>query len=585
MNLQISKRAKGVYLTIVKGIRNPDTKKVTHKSVRSLGYVHDLEKEYPDPIAHFKAVVAEMNKKEAEESFPVTIRLKQGESIAIGDSGRKNIGYAALSLIYHELGLDVFFNNRSRALHSEYSVNAIMKLLVYSRILEPASKKHTVDNKDRYFERFDFSLDDTYRCLSFVSTLKKALQLHIHKKITDQYGRGTEQVYYDVTNYYFEIDQPDALRKKGVSKEHRPNPIVQMGLFLDSNGIPFSYDLFPGNTNDCETLLPILDDVKKTYGIGRIVVVADKGMNTGSNIAYNVIKGDGYVFSQTVRGANKALKEYVLSDEGYQWIGEAYKKKSRIYPREIVVEDIHGKKKKVSIDEKQVVFYSSDYDRRAKAERAAAVQKARELVGCPAKYNRATSYGAAKYVRNLVFDKKTGEIITTSGAPVFDEEKLKAEERLDGYYMIVTSELDKTDEEVIELYRGLWRIEETFKVTKSDFDARPVYVSRDERIQAHFLICFVALVIARLLQQRLANKFSVSVIADSLSKSCCTKLEDNWYVSDYADEITYAVKEHLGLDLSKKYLRHAEIKNILASSKKSKLATLSNHFKEPTKLV
>jgi transposase len=572
MNLQISKRPKGVYLSIVKGIRNPDTKKVTHKSIRSLGYVHDLEKEYPDPIAHFRAVVAEMNKKQAEETPPAVITLKSGETVGVGERNRKNIGYAALSLIYHELGLHVFFNNRSRKLNSKYSVNAVMKLLVYSRILSPTSKKHTVENKDWYFEKFDLSLDDTYRCLSFVSTLKKALQLHIHKKITEQYGRSTEQVYSDVTNYYFEIDEPDALRKKGVNKEHRPDPIVQMGLFVDADGIPFSYDLFPGNTNDCETLLPILYDVKKTYGIGRIIVVADKGMNTGSNIAYNVIKGDGYVYSQTVRGANKEMKDYVLSDDGYQWIGETYKKKSRIYPREIIVEDINGKKKKVPIDEKQVVFYSRDYDRKAKAERAATVLKARDLVGCPAKYNRATSYGAAKYVRNLAFDKKTGAIITAGQAPVFDEEKLRAEERLDGYYAIVTSELNKTDEEIIQIYRGLWKIEETFKVTKSDLDARPVYVSREERIQAHFLVCFVALVIARLLQRRLGNEFSVSAIAESLSNVCCTKLEENWYVADYADEVTFAVKEHLSLDFSKKYLRHGEIKNILADSKKQQIS-------------
>lgn len=567
MNLQISKNNGRKYLSIVRGYRDPQTKKVKHKSIKSLGYLDNLEKLYPDPIAHFKQVVEEMNKKEAEEAQELTISLRKNEQLEAGAGNRMNLGYAALLKIYHELGLDIFFNNRARNLKSEYSVNAIMKLLVFSRILAPASKKRTFEEKGVYFEKFDFALEDVYRCLSFIDTIKQDLQLHMHKKIESQYGRNTEPVYYDVTNYYFEIDDPDELRKKGVSKEHRPDPIVQMGLFMDADGIPMSYGLFPGNTNDCETLLPMLDEVKKTYGIKRLIVVADKGMNTASNIAYNIIKGDGYVYSQTVRGAHKELKDYVLDDNDYRWLNNDYKIKSRIYPREISIRDIHGKMKKVRIDEKQIVFYSRDYDKRAKAERAPAIQKALDIVGHPAKYNRATSYGAAKYVQNLIFDKKTGEIIAKGNTPIFDAEKLKNEELFDGYYAIVTSELNKTDDEILDTYRGLWRIEESFKVTKSDFEARPVYLSREDRIQAHFLVCFVALVIARLLQRRLGWRHSVTAITESLSKSCCTRLEENWYVFDYIDDVTVSLKNDLGIDLTRKYLRLGDIKKILADSK------------------
>lgn len=425
MNLQVSKNNGRKYLSIVRGYRDPVTKKVRHKSVKSLGYLDELQKQYPDPIVHFKQVVAEMNEKEAEAARELTLSIREDVQLEADIGNRKNLGYAALLKIYHELDLDVFFNNRSRKLNAEYNVNAIMKLLIFSRILAPASKKHTYENRGEYFENFDFSLDDVYRCLSFANTLKKDLQVHIHQKIKAQYGRKTEPVYYDVTNYYFEIDNPDELRKKGVCKEHRPNPIVQMGLLMDADSIPISYALFPGNTNDCETLLPMLDDAKKSFGLDRVIVVADKGLNTASNIAYNIIKHDGYVYSQTVRGANKELKDYVLDDEGYRQIGEDYKIKSRIYPREISVMDIHGKAKKVRVDEKQIIFYSRDYDNRAKAERAPAIQKAMDIAGSPAKYNRATSFGAAKYVKNLVFDNKTGQVITKGQTPVFDEEKQK----------------------------------------------------------------------------------------------------------------------------------------------------------------
>lgn len=567
MNLQVNNNKGRKYLSIVRGYRDPVTKKVRHKSVESLGYLDELQKQYPDPIVHFKQVVDEMNKKEAEDSRELTISLRKDAQLDAGIGNRKNLGYAALLKIYHELGLDIFFNNRSRNLNSEYSVNAIMKLLIFSRILAPASKKRTYEKRDAYFENIDFTLDDVYRCLSFANTIKKDIQIHLHQKIKTQYGRKTEPVYYDVTNYYFEIDKPDELRKKGVSKEHRPDPIVQMGLLMDADGIPISYALFPGNTNDCVTLLPMLDDAKKTFGLGRVIVVADKGLNTASNIVYNIIKHDGYVYSQTVRGANRELKDYVLDDEGYRQVGKDYKIKSRIYPREISVTDIHEKVKNVRIDEKQIVFYSKDYDERAKAERAPAIQKALDIVGSPAKYNHATSLGAAKYVKNLIFDNKTGEVVTKAQVPVFDEEKQKSEELFDGYYSIVTSELDKSDEDIIDIYRGLWRIEESFKVTKSDFEARPVFLSREDRIQAHFLICFISLVIARLLQRRLEWKYSVSAIADSLSQTCCTRLEENWYVFDYIDDITASLKDNLDINLTMKYLRLGDIKNILAASK------------------
>jgi transposase len=293
-------------------------------------------------------------------------------------------------------------------------------------------------------------------------------------------------------------------------------------------------------------------------------------MNTATNITSCFLGGYGYVFSQTVRGGSKELKQYVLDEEGYKWIGEDYKKKSRIYPREITVKDIHGKEKKVRVDEKQVVFYSRDYDKKAKADRTHVVQKARDMALNPAKHNRATSYGAAKYIKNLTFDKKTGEILMEDGQmPVFDEAKLAEEELYDGYYVIVSSEYKKSDDDIIDLYRGLWRIEESFRITKSDFEARPVYLSRQERIKAHFLICFVALVVARLLQKRLCGKFSIASIADSLSKASCTRLEQNWYVQDYYDDVVVALKKDLGIDLSRKYLQLADIKKILAATKKT----------------
>jgi thiol-disulfide isomerase/thioredoxin len=568
MYLQIGNNKGRKYLSIVQGYRDPLTKKVRHKTVKSLGYLEDLAKKHEDPITHFKAVAEEMNQKAALEIEPVTLSLDPKEALQENQANRKNMGYAALSKLYYELGLDIFFYNHSRSFQSEFNTNNMMKLLVFSRILAPASKKKTYQEKDRYFENMEFSLDDIYRCLTQTVTFKESLQLYLHQKMKEKFGRSTELVYYDVTNYYFETDRQDELKRKGVSKEHRPDPIVQMGLLMDTKGIPISYDLFPGNSNDCETLMPVLDQVKKDYQVGRTIVVADKGVNTADNIAFSLTRGDGYVYSQTVRGANKELKDYVLDESGYRKLGEDYKIKSRLYPREIAVSNAKGGRSKVRIDEKQVVFYSADYDSKAKAERKAALMKAWDLVNSPAKYHKAISYGAAKYVKNLVFDPATGEILTTRQKPCFDEEKLREEEKFDGYYAIITSEWKKTDQEIIEIYRGLWRIEEAFKVTKSDLAARPVYLSRNDHIQAHFLICFVALVIVRLLALRLGNQYNISSIVESLNKASGSRLEENWYVFDHADEITKAINETLGVDLSRKYLRLGEIKKILGTTKK-----------------
>ena len=569
MYLQVGNNKGRKYLSIVQGYRDPVTKKVRHKTIKSLGYLDDLAKQHDDPIAHFKAVAEEMNQKAALEKEPVPISIDPQETIIEDPANRKNIGYAALSKLYHELGLNIFFYNHSRSFQAEFNTNNIMKLLIFSRILAPASKKKTYEDRERYFENNDFSLDDVYRCLTQVVTLKDGLQIHLHRQMKAKFNRNTELVYYDVTNYYFEIDKPDDMRKKGVSKEHRSDPIIQMGLLVDTKGIPISYDLFPGNTNDCETLMPVLDKVKKDYAVGRIIVVADKGINTADNIAFSLAKGDGYVYSQTVRGANKELKDYVLAPSGYRQLTGDYKIKSRLYPREIAISNAKRGRTKIRVDEKQVVFYSADYDRKAKAEREPALLKAQELVRNPSKYNRATSYGAAKYLKNLVFDPKTGEIVTAKQRPVFDETKLRDEEKFDGYYVIVTSEWEKIDEEIIDIYRGLWRIEEAFKVTKSDLGTRPVYLSRQDHIEAHFLICFIALVIARLLALRLSNQYSITRIVESLNKASGSRLEENWFVFNHSDEIISSIGKVLDVDLSRKYLKLGDIKKILGTTKRA----------------
>ena len=564
-----NKKTGRVQLDIVQAYRDKDGKS-KHKSVLHIGYLDLAEKQYPDPIAHFTEVARQMTAEYKEQTKPVHIEFYLKQPMEKNYDECKNFGYAALSKIYHELDIKSFLGNRQRSVKTDFNLNSIFRLLVFSRLLYPASKKHTYENRNRFFERSDFSLDDVYRSLGAFAKVKDGLILHLHNRLKAAYGRDTSMVYYDVTNYYFEIDEQDRLRRKGVSKEHRPDPIVQMGLFMDANGLPITYGLYPGNMLDKQTFIPMMDRIQDNFQLKRVIYVADKGMTCGDNIGQILMDKNGYVFSYSIRGANKEFKDFVLDQSGYKFNADhSFKLKSRIYPREITVTTVTGQKRRIAIDEKQVVFYSEKFAEKARRDRAAALQKAEELIKSPAKYNRATAYGAAKYVKGIVFDPKTGEVLTKAKKSLsLDLDLLREEEKYDGYYGLVTSELDELDQKVIDIYRGLWKIEESFKVTKSEFETRPVYLTREEHIEAHFLICFTALLIARILEYVMKSKYSVGTLLDSLKKANCFRLEQNYYVFNYYDQVLADIGQALGLDFSLKYRCLSDIKKILGEVKK-----------------
>lgn len=573
LNIMNNKKTGKTRLSIRRGFRDKDGK-VKNITIQNLGDLEDLKKIYEDPIAYFKEAVKQMNDEEKNNSKPLTVTIDKNEELELGTDNIKNFGYSALSKIYHELEIDKFLISKFKARNfSEYKINNIIKLLVFARCLFPDSKKSTYENKDIFFENTDFSLKEIYNTLTYIEPFKESLQSYIYDHIQEQYKPNNECIFYDVTNYYFEIDDNDDFRKKGVCKEHRPNPIVQMGLFMDSLGLPMCYGLFPGNTNDCLTLKPMVQKLQKNYSIGKVIVVADKGLNTGKNIVYQKAIGNGYVMSLSVRGANKELKDYVLNEDGYVYNKEkTYKKKFRRYPREIeYTKTVNGKevKTKTTVDEKQVVFWSADYAKRAKAERQPAIDKAKDLIGNIRKYNKKNCYGASKYVKHLVFDRNTGEIIEAKSQLSLDEDKIAEEEKLDGYYMIVSSEMEKTDDEIIDIYRGLWRIEETFKVTKSELEDRPVYMSTKEHIEAHFLTCYLALVLCRVLQHKLDKKYSVEKILESLGKCNCYNIEENIYRFNYYDEVLANIGSIINIKYSLKNRTLQDIKKILGMTKKS----------------
>ena len=552
MFLKKDKKSNGrIYLSIVEGYRESTTGKTKHRKVKSLGYVDELEKEFDDPISHFTEVAKQK-----------TLEANQDSSTVL----RKNLGFVVLSFFYHKLDIAKFFINRQRNLNIKYSLNNIFQLLVYSRALNPCSKKGAFETRSNLFLDVELGINDLYRSLDYFNHYKDALLLHLHEMVRMNYGRDTKNVYYDVTNYYFEIKEPDDFRKKGVSKENRTNPIVQMGLLIDNQGLPISYKLFEGNTNDFDTLMPVLDDLKDDYGLGKVIVVADKGINTGENIAYNIIKKNGYIYSQTIRGGTAELKKYVLDEKGYTVNSDGFKIKSRVVTAKIWIVNDKGKRVQVDIDQKQVVFYSPDYDKRAKYERSKAVEKASKLM-VKAKNGAISKNGAAKYIKSTKVDKQTGEIPKLSEIHCLDSDKILEEEKYDGYYAIVTSELNMPNEDILAAYRNLWKIEESFKITKTDLKTRPVHVSTKEHIEAHFLTCFVALLLLRLLQLNTDGKYSTKVLVDEMNNITGTYLDKNYYMLDYYSHIVKEFGELTDNDFSKRFMALSQIKNIISQVK------------------
>lgn len=579
-----------VYLSIVDGYRSNG--KVKQKVYQKLGYLEDLKNKIDDPISYYKKYVANL-KKESPSKITTTFDTRQDNDF---EDDTFNIGYAYLKKIFQDLNISSVLKNKQYSMNIEYSLSKACELLTYSRIIDPGSIKYNFEHKNQFFEPFDLSIDDLYRSLKHILECKEDIFKTIWNNTKDKYNRDASTSYYDCTNYYFEIEYDDedtkdengntikkGIRKRGPEKNHRPDPIVEMGLLLDNQGFPISYNIFPGNTSEKETLIPEIKNIKKRHHIDKIIVVADRGLNCSDNMIKTAgldldkKNRDGYVYGQSVRGADQEFKNWVLEDNyitdtitdenGNEII---FKHKSRVYPKKMnitredkgLTKNGNKRKQSITVDQKQMVYYSQKYADKQKRDRQMVIDKAKDLINNPGNYTRATSYGAAGYINNIKFDKKTGAV--SDGCELsLNEDRIKEDEKYDGYYSIVTSEEHLSDIELRNIYRGLAKIEETFKVTKSEFNARPVHVRLEDHIDAHFLICFISLVIIRILQKEINNKYTIKNILEKIKNFKCTHETGNLYkFIGYKQEIQY-MNRKLNIQMDKKYDLRENIRKIL----------------------
>lgn len=543
------------------------------RTVRALGYADELAAEHDDPVAWAESVVEEMNAEREAERQSAQVEIHPMQLVDKRAANRRNAGCAAALAVYSGLGIEAVLRNRSRGRAFSFDLSAVMRLLVVERILEPGSKRAAWERRGRHFFRCDLSLDDVYRGMDELAAARDSVVAAMNRAIASSGGRDASSVYYDVTNYYFECDPdgPDGLRERGVSKERRPLPIARMGMLQDADGVPISYRLFRGNTTDGQTMVPVLADMKAEQGIGRVVAVADKGLNNSDNIAALVGRGDGFVLSQSLRGSRSdaGMKAWATSGDGWTTAGEDFRTRSMQGWKTLRLraeDTADGRAHDERVPVKWIALWSGKYDRRAKAERARVIERARDLVAHPGRYTRHTHHGAASYVRNVAFDDD-GSVATNRELSI-DEGAIAEAERYDGYYLICTSEVGWDDGRVLDTYRELWRIEESFRVTKSELEARPVFVWTTPRIEAHFLTCYVGLVILRL--PRRATGIHASRIREEIAAMSCSALCANWWLFDHRTDESDAMLEAVGVpELRRKNMRTGEVRAAFAKAKRA----------------
>ena len=539
------------YLRIVHNFYHTDNGKLKQRRVtlKNLGLLSNYDDGKPDLLKRLREQFKNGELVDLSQ-FDLTKIQKEKDTIPVKDINLKlnpkNIGYLLLNQMYHNLGIDVFLNRIKSDSKIEYDLNGLTKLLIFERILNPQSKKKTFENKNRYLFPVTTSedLNDVYKTLDVLNENSKKIQNRMNTRIKNSsIGRVTDLTYYDVTNYYFEtmygdddvyeLDENNEIvkdekgqpvivqkgfRKKGVSKEGKKEPIVQMGLFIDNNGIPVSHKLFPGNTQDKTTFKNVLENDVDDMDLGRIVVVADNGMNTQENKYLIVEKGNGYIVSKSVKKSWKKMGPWALDKNDYIEIknsfGEVvFKYKSRINKIELTYKNEDGTKSKRKVKEKEIIYWSKKHYEKEVNQNKKFIEYLESCKEHPDKL-KDKERKSQQFIKTVDVDKETGEVIHPEKVIVFLDEKLKKYKETMGFYSIVISEIEEDDREIINRYHGLSRIEDSFRIIKSDLEGRPIYVWTEEHIKAHFLICFIALTIIRIIQYKILkyeNKSTLNV--------------------------------------------------------------------------
>ena len=541
-----------------------------------------------DAKAWAKEQVRLLSEAEKEDAAKFNIELCAGTDLVMDEQRRFNGGYLFLQDIYYELGLHKICRAISSRHLFEYDLNDILSRLIYTRILYPSSKKSSFEEAKRFIEQPSFELHDIYRALSVMAKESDYMQSRLFKNSAAIQKRNTQVIYYDCTNFYFEIDAAEDDKQFGKSKENRPLPIVGMGLFMDMDGIPISFSVFPGNRNEQLTMIPLEKKMLEKFDMSKFIVCTDAGLSSATNRVFNSYDGEdsmrGYITTQPIKTLKAFLQEWCLADDGWILDGDRSDKiyklselddehdkdkifyKTRWIKEEGVVHTEKGDEKQI-IEQKLIVSYSIKYRNFQRHVREGQIERAMKLVESGEKtINKKKQNDPRRFIKTD-HATKDGEV-AEKAVSYIDQSIIEDEAKYDGFYAICTN-LDDSISSIVRANRRRWEIEECFRIMKTDFEARPVYLNRQDRILAHFITCFIALIVYRYLEKKLNNKYTIDQILPTLQEMDFMKYEGKGYQPVYTrTPLTDDLHEAFGFCTSKQIVPIAKMRNICSQTKK-----------------
>lgn len=589
MKLTVSKSKNSASFYVQKTIRK-ESGAVTTVTVEKLGNLDEVRTKAggKDPYVWAQEYVNELNRKEYEQQKSVIVSYSPTKLLKKGEQKAYNCGYLFLQDIYYSLGLHKICRTiRSRHLF-EYDLNDILSKLIFTRILYPSSKKASNKKARLFLEQPSFELHDIYRALSVLAQENDFIQAELYKNSQDFVERRKDILFYDCTNYYFELEEEDDFRRYGKSKQHQPLPLVGMGLFMDYDGIPLAFDLFPGNQSEQPTLKPLEKKVLKDYGLNQVIVCTDAGLSSKSNRKFNdkSIGGErlrSFITTQSVKQLPAYLKEFTLDPDGWHRIGddkiynineldetEDYQK--IFYKERWIKEDLSqrkNQKKDAPLEQHLVVSFSLKYHRYQRRIRGGQIERAQELINHGTYKQRIKNQNDPyRFIGHQVMTND-GEVCSQD-VPFLNTNVIQEEEMYDGFYAVCTNLEDMGIDEIIRINKKRWEIEECFSIMKTEFKSRPAYHSKEERIRAHFLTCYIALFVFRILEKKLNEKYTCEEIIDTLRTMMMSRPgEKLGYIPAYTrTDLTDALHETFGFRTDYEITTDVNMKKIIRTTKK-----------------
>ena len=570
MRLKVNKSKNSINYYVIVDTKTKSGKRST-KVYRRLGNEQEILKisNGIPPLEWAKKQVEELNKQQKEKTLKIIAEFSESNIIEKDKQVLFNCGYLFLQDIYYSLGLNKICKQISENYRIKYDLNSILSNLIYTRIIEPSSKLSSFEASKKLIEQPNYDLQNIYRALEIISSQTEFIESEVYKNSLNVVNRNTKILYYDCTNYFFEIEQEEGLKQYGISKENRPNPIVQMGLFMDGDGFPLAFNINSGNTNEQITLKPLEKQIIKDFELSKFIVCTDAGLASNANRMYNNIQNRSFIVTQSLKKIKGHIKEWALSNDGWHTLKSKREINLENIDKSSDNEEIYYKErwiKENGLEQRLIVSYSPKYAAYQRNIRNKQIERAKNLISNPSKMSKNRQDDPKRFIKSSSITED-GEIAIKK---VFTLNKttIEKEEVYDGYYAVCTT-LEDNIEDIIKINKRRWEIEESFRILKTDFKARPVYLKRDDRIKAHFTTCFLFLLIYRILEHKLNEKYTSEEIIKTLREMNMLEIQGEGYIPAYKrTSLTDKLHDTFGFRTDTEIVTNKNIKKILQKTKK-----------------